>query len=181
MKALTVLQPHASRIARGEKRVENRSWSTKYRGPLAIHAGSGSTYLDKSELVRFPTGVVVAVAELVDCLSVESIQEMGSNKDTMLLKINSTSRYSWKFLLDHAHTEGPYCWILESIQKVSHHPKITGKQKLWEIDESILIKPASGVEIIDICPGCEGIYYEGPSECDCGFSGKYHKAEMRRL
>ena len=39
MKALTVRQPWASLIAAGVKTIETRSWSTKYRGPLAIHAG----------------------------------------------------------------------------------------------------------------------------------------------
>lgn len=31
-------QPWASLIARGRKNIETRSWSTRYRGPLAIHA-----------------------------------------------------------------------------------------------------------------------------------------------
>ena len=39
MKALTVRQPWASLIAMGVKRLETRSWSTTYRGPLMIHAG----------------------------------------------------------------------------------------------------------------------------------------------
>ena len=39
MKTLTVRQPWASLIAAGVKTIETRSWSTKYRGPLAIHAG----------------------------------------------------------------------------------------------------------------------------------------------
>lgn len=39
MKALTVRQPWASLIAAGVKTIETRSWSTEYRGPLAIHAG----------------------------------------------------------------------------------------------------------------------------------------------
>lgn len=39
MKALTIRQPWASLIAAGVKTIETRSWSTKYRGPLAIHAG----------------------------------------------------------------------------------------------------------------------------------------------
>jgi hypothetical protein len=38
MKALTLWQPWASLIALGAKTIETRSWSTKYRGPLAIHA-----------------------------------------------------------------------------------------------------------------------------------------------
>jgi ASCH domain len=37
---LTVRQPWAWAIIHGGKDVENRSWRTKYRGPLLIHAGS---------------------------------------------------------------------------------------------------------------------------------------------
>ena len=39
MKALTLRQPWASLVALGVKTIETRSWSTEYRGPLAIHAG----------------------------------------------------------------------------------------------------------------------------------------------
>lgn len=41
MKAITLTQPWASLVAIGAKRIETRSWATKYRGPLAIHAGVG--------------------------------------------------------------------------------------------------------------------------------------------
>lgn len=40
MKALTLWQPWASLVALGAKRIETRSWSTTYRGPLAIHAAA---------------------------------------------------------------------------------------------------------------------------------------------
>jgi hypothetical protein len=39
VKALTIRQPWASLVALGVKTIETRSWSTKYRGPLLIHAG----------------------------------------------------------------------------------------------------------------------------------------------
>lgn len=38
MKALTLHHPHAMFIPLGVKSIETRSWATKYRGPLAIHA-----------------------------------------------------------------------------------------------------------------------------------------------
>ena len=38
MKALTIWQPWASLITSGIKKYETRSWPTKYRGPIAIHA-----------------------------------------------------------------------------------------------------------------------------------------------
>ena len=49
MKALTVKQPYASLICCGLKNVENRSWTTKYRGTILIHAGtqSGADLFDK--------------------------------------------------------------------------------------------------------------------------------------
>ena len=40
MKALTLWQPWASLVALGWKSVETRCWSTKYRGPLAIHSAA---------------------------------------------------------------------------------------------------------------------------------------------
>jgi activating signal cointegrator 1 len=44
MKALTLWQPWASLVAFGVKTIETRSWSTKYRGPLAIHAAKKTVY-----------------------------------------------------------------------------------------------------------------------------------------
>jgi activating signal cointegrator 1 len=37
---LTLWQPWASLVALGVKTIETRSWSTKYRGPIAIHAAA---------------------------------------------------------------------------------------------------------------------------------------------
>jgi len=41
VKALTMTQPWASLVAIGENTIETRSWNTRYRGPLAIHAAKG--------------------------------------------------------------------------------------------------------------------------------------------
>ncbi|MGW5720788.1 ASCH domain-containing protein [Amycolatopsis sp. NPDC003865] len=66
-------QPWATLIATGQKRVENRSWRTHYRGPLAIQAAvkhdpagwrhGASSGLDRRTVVR---GAVVALVQLVD-------------------------------------------------------------------------------------------------------------------
>lgn len=88
MKTLSVRQPWAWAIARGFKTIENRTWSTPYWGPLAIHAGqrwdgSGDEALRfvvrtlhaqghpvphtlQDELPLSGTGLVVAVVDLVD-------------------------------------------------------------------------------------------------------------------
>jgi hypothetical protein len=38
MKIISLLQPWATLLVQGHKRVETRSWNTKYRGPIFIHA-----------------------------------------------------------------------------------------------------------------------------------------------
>ena len=51
-KALSVAQPWASAIAYAGKDVENRSWRTHYRGPVAIHASGSLRKGDVDDLVR---------------------------------------------------------------------------------------------------------------------------------
>lgn len=46
MKAISLWQPWASLIAHGVKTIETRSWSTPYRGPLAIHAAKTTKGFD---------------------------------------------------------------------------------------------------------------------------------------
>lgn len=91
MKAITIWQPWASLIACGAKRFETRSWATKYRGPIAIHAAAKSPYetlisLSTNEMIAMaralrlstgaymtadlsslPRGCIIATAELVNC------------------------------------------------------------------------------------------------------------------
>lgn len=71
MKALTVRQPHVFNIFHRDKDIENRSWSTSYRGPLLIHAARKIdwSYVDKSiSHDDLNTGVIYGVVELVDCI-----------------------------------------------------------------------------------------------------------------
>jgi len=55
-KAITLFEPWASAIAFAGKDVENRTWRTHYRGPLAIHAGAESKAEDLDRLVRGLSG-----------------------------------------------------------------------------------------------------------------------------
>lgn len=79
MKAISTRQPWAHLIVRGIKRIENRSWSTDYRGPLLIHAAV-NIWADASfgeiELryrVRLPSqlplGALVGRVELLDVVT----------------------------------------------------------------------------------------------------------------
>ena len=44
MKVITICQPYAELILLGEKRVENRTWPTNYRGTIGIHAGKSKAW-----------------------------------------------------------------------------------------------------------------------------------------
>lgn len=46
VKAITIKQPFATLIAEGLKEYEFRTWRTKYRGDILIHAGKG---IDKKQ------------------------------------------------------------------------------------------------------------------------------------
>lgn len=51
MKALSIWEPWASLIACGTKRIETRSWSTEYRGPLLICAAQARNDIDLMDLL----------------------------------------------------------------------------------------------------------------------------------
>lgn len=133
MKAITICQPYATLIARGLKRIENRTWPTMYRGPIYIHAGKSRQWLtddgpnlDPREnygipLAQMPFGAVVAVAKLANCVKVEAIRA-GRYDDI----------YPWA--KDHEHAEGPWCWILENVSPIGPWPW-RGAQGLYDIDE----------------------------------------------
>lgn len=75
MRLLSVRQPWAYLIVHGIKDIENRSWSTTYRGRLAIHASTGTPSrlpvpgVNLVEPIRaLPRGVIVGVVDLIDCV-----------------------------------------------------------------------------------------------------------------
>lgn len=57
MKALSIRQPWAHLIIHG-KPIENRSWSTTYRGPLLLHAAKAMTILEWAEAEEFVRSTV---------------------------------------------------------------------------------------------------------------------------
>jgi hypothetical protein len=79
VKALSIRQPWAWAIVTGRKPVENRDWSTSFRGRVLIHAGKriddgavflpegASEYCPRDE--DLPLGGIVGVATIVDCVT----------------------------------------------------------------------------------------------------------------
>jgi hypothetical protein len=53
MKALSIRQPWAWAIIHAGKDIENRNWSTSYRGPILIHAAKGMTLAEYDGFMAF--------------------------------------------------------------------------------------------------------------------------------
>lgn len=136
MKALTISQPFASLIADGEKLVENRTWETRYRGRLAIHAGKGLQYLTRAEAEDYPRGCVVAIAELFACMPLESMRQISRSQSIQRSSLTIGE------VLDHEHTEGPWCWILRDVRKLDQPIPCTGAQSIWNWDVPSHFSPA---------------------------------------
>lgn len=135
MKALVVRQPWAWAIAAGYKPVENRSYRTSYRGPLAIVAGKSPSDLQDGGSVwirekmgidmpyELPAGKIVAVCDLVDCFPWPSIFPPGSCP----LAPGSS-----------AWLTGPYCWQLASVRPLFENPiPCRGMPGLFDLPDAI--------------------------------------------
>jgi hypothetical protein len=60
LRALSIRQPWAWLIVNGVKDIENRSFRTRHRDPLVIHAGLNlAGYTEKIELVKRKYGISV--------------------------------------------------------------------------------------------------------------------------
>lgn len=130
-RALTIHQPYAACIAvAGGKDVENRLWATRYRGPLAIHAGrtrsefalnaaAAMVFHDLEPVQRTyaaapphlrALGAVVALAELTDCHPADGCCTPWGEVDPDV-----------------------YHWVLTDIRALSEPVACTGRQRLWTL------------------------------------------------
>lgn len=115
MKALSVRQPWAFHILNSGKDIENRSWRTRHRGWIAIHA---STKVEQDEDVDLPrgvrrpkpdqlvTGAIVGVVRVVDVVE--------------------RKRSKW-------HLSGQLGWVLASPRRLKKPIRCKGKLSLWQV------------------------------------------------
>ena len=126
MKVLTIKEPWATLIIEGYKKYEFRSWKTKYRGKILIHAGM-SVEKDMVEIFKeydlsYSKGAIIGEAEIVDCILVDK------EFDKKLRKINKTV-YGKS---NHVET---YAWKLENVVKYDEPIYIKGQLGLWNYNK----------------------------------------------
>lgn len=130
IKAITLWQPWASLIAHGLKTIETRSWYTKYRGPLAIHAAKRKSVIPNwpidllgavAERIgawnTLPRGCIVALCNLDDCVRSENIH------------IYRPSSFHLEENFGN-FTSGRFCWLLSNIRRITP-VYMNGRQGLW--------------------------------------------------
>ena len=67
--ALSIKQPWAWLILHAGKDIENRTWRTRYRGPLLIHAGKSiDAAYRREDCDGMDFGGIVGVVDLLDCV-----------------------------------------------------------------------------------------------------------------
>jgi len=135
MRALTIQQPYAELVARGLKRVENRTWQTHYRGELVIHAGASQRWLAEADPLDIERagedlafGAIIAVADLVDCLSIRDL-----TRDQSLFKHD---------LAEHEYATGPWCWVLDNVRRLQRPIIAPGRQSIWTVPPDLARKIA---------------------------------------
>jgi activating signal cointegrator 1 len=139
MRCLSINQPWATLIAFGAKRIETRSWSTSYRGPLAIHAsgrmsreaalslraplirealaaggyhqGSGPA----SNLFGLPLGAVIAVVTLVDVQRI-TLEHVPAEPERSF----------------GVYTPGRFAWFIHDVRRLTEPVEAKGALGLWE-------------------------------------------------
>lgn len=124
MKVLTLKQPWASLVANGYKVYEFRSWKTKYRGEILIHAGCGvdKEWLDKVKDygIDFPKKKILCKVVLEDCIEMDD--EL--NKEILNLDKNV---YGEKY-------RSGYAWKLGKVTKLDIGEEINGQLGMWNYD-----------------------------------------------
>ena len=148
MKALTMTQPWATLVAIGENSIETRSWSTKHRGPLAIHAAKGFPadaralcrqspfrevlarhgYADAADL---PTGAVIALVCLDDVLEFggSTLRDVRSRSAAGLLPAHEADFGDF--------SPGRHGFALSNVRRLRAPIPVRGMLGLWELPADI--------------------------------------------
>ena len=130
MKALSVRQPWAEMIIRGQKTVELRTWTVRYRGPLLIHAAAVRRPARVRQLGLDPDalayGALLGVVTLIDVIPVDA------EKYEALRPLHRR---------DKPYPGAPlYAWYLRHPRPFERPIPWSGRQGLFSVPEDVLPK-----------------------------------------
>jgi len=134
---LSLLQPWATLVVIGAKTIETRSWSTRHRGPLLIHASQGKAGeifaedpLFKKYIPQFnalPFGKIVGSAQLDKILRTEDFDLTDAAMNHFTLEEKAFGDY----------TSGRYGWLLADAVKFMEQVPARGMPGLWKCPNAV--------------------------------------------
>lgn len=144
MKVLSLLQPWATLVVIGAKKIETRSWGTKFRGDILIHASKKMTNLQKDlcksepfaialkDIEELKLGGIIGKVKIVAILTTEVIQKC---------PVIPYPDEQWIYN-DHEeyfgdYSPGRYGWMLSSPVQFTHFIPVNGSLGLWDFDQPI--------------------------------------------
>lgn len=148
MMTLSLTQPWAQLVAIGAKRLETRSWATRYCGWLAIHSTKSlpdyaTRFFLYDQYCRdalepagcrtfadLPRGSVVAIARLVDCVRITR---------------DNVPSYPEREFGDY--TPGRFMWRLADVHPLQEPIPARGYQQIWEWDPPAGLLERLGVAV----------------------------------
>jgi hypothetical protein len=153
VKAITLTQPWATLVAIGDKRIETRSWPTKYRGPLAITASKNwpkkaqmialsSPFIERLNRANYlpdlPLGVVVATCNLVDCLPMEGhICLPGIFDEYPDLNTWMERKFGDFDVIDRHNGRRRWAFVLEGVKPLTNPIRVKGGLGLWDWSDAL--------------------------------------------
>lgn len=147
MKAISLLQPWASLVVMGAKKIETRSWNTKYRGELLIHASLGKDkdgyalwhskycwdrFTDNKHFVELPFGAIIGKVSLLATVKSEDI--LFISEATVPLKNGKKfSKKDWKIEIAFGdYSAGRYAWLLSDPVHFKTPIPCKGSLSIWD-------------------------------------------------
>lgn len=141
MKAISLLQPWATLVVIGAKKIETRSWDTKHRGDLLIHASRKMYAFQKhlcekepfsiflKDIDQLPLGSIIGKVTLSDTAQIAQIPGM------------NIEGVKWPYELNFGdYSAGRYGWILKDAVSFTNHIPYNGSLGLWNYNDRICFK-----------------------------------------
>lgn len=111
MKALSIRQPWTWLILNAGKDIENRDWSTLFRGPVLIHASKGMTNMEYDDAMETAYQILGANFKAPSYNSLERGGFVGKMEIVDCVKGHASP---WFF--------GKYGFVIRNAQPIAFHP-----------------------------------------------------------
>lgn len=159
MKALTLWQPWASLMAfknGPRKRIETRSWSTKYRGDIVICAAKSFNAQSRQAIdghmfrqaFRYhgvdpkvlPRGAALCKVRLLDCIKAEHLLHDDASNEIAVLReeylgvrgIDDPDAMQWIYEFAFGnYAPGRFAWLTTDLEVFDKTVPVIGHQGLW--------------------------------------------------